>query len=213
MRKIVLGIFFSLIAICSFAKGSSDKDSPIQSFKYRHNLYGEVYLSSDDGGEVDYKSVEDVWHEKEGWTYIEGYGKLHLWLYDLSSGAVKLLLNEVIPEWVEEKGYVIDHEHFTAIEGTTWSEVWSEICPELEGLDAVPLSVQRLMDDRHSHAAVALITSDAPYPTIPLEYQSLYIYTHPYLLVYFDSAVGGKAAKLTNGKSSGKFYTFFYPLY
>ena len=199
MRKIVLGIFFSLIAICSFAKGSFDKDSPIQSFKYRHNLYGEFYLTFEDGREQDYERVEDAWPEKEGWTYIEGYGKLHFWLYDLSGGGGRILLNEVIPEWVEEKGYVIDHEHFTAIEGTTWSIGG----PQLEGLDAVPLSVQRLMEARHSHVAVALITSDAPYPTIPLEYQSLYIYTHPYLLVYFDSA------ELT----SGEFYTFFYPLY
>lgn len=186
MRKIVLGIFFSLIAICSFAKGSSDKDSPIQSFKIRHNLYEGFYITFEDGREVDYESVEDVWPEKEAWAYIEGYGKLHFWLYDMyskSGGAGRILINEVIPEWVEEKGYIIDYEHAGA----------------LSGLDAVPLSVKRLMDQRHSHLAVALITSDAPYPNIPLEYQSQY--KHPYLLVYWDD------------KKDDKFYTFVYPLY
>ena len=147
MRKIVLGIFFSLIAICSFAK-----DSPLENYKYRHKLYGEVELTTDDGTKKSFNSIEQVFDETDGWTYIEGSGKIHFWLYDSSNmdGDDRLLLYTILPEWVEKMGYVIDY--------TEMGNIF--IYPD----ERIPSSVKALMRHRGRDTAVALITSDTSYP-------------------------------------------------
>ena len=147
MRKIVLGIFFSLIAICSFAE-----DSPIQNYKYWHKLYGEVELTTDDGTKKSFNSIEQVFDETDGWTYIEGSGKIHYWLYDCYSNndCSCLLLYTILPEWVEKMGYVIDYAKMGNI------IIYND--------EDVPYSVQRLMSQRGRDTSVALITSDTSYP-------------------------------------------------
>ena len=146
MRKIVLGIFFSLIAICSFAK-----DSPIQNYKYRYSLYSEVELTSKGKQTKTFHRIEDIYNETDGWAYIKGYGKIHFWLYDTyqnAEGNGSVLLLKIIPEWVEEMGYVIDYDQKRSIS------------PDQD----VPSSVKTLMKQRGCDVAAALITSDASYP-------------------------------------------------
>ena len=146
MRKIVLGIFFSLIAICSFAK-----DSPIQNYKYRYSLYSEVEFTYEGKQIKTFHRIEDIYKETDGWAYIKGYGKIHFWLYDTYSnmdGDGDLLLFKIIPEWVEEMGYVIDYDQVR------------KISPDQD----VPSSVKTLMKQRGCDEAAALITSDASYP-------------------------------------------------
>jgi len=145
MRKIVLGIFFSLIAICSFAE-----DSPIQNFKYRRELYGAVDLTSN-GKMKTFNRIEDAYKETDGWAYIKGYGKIHFWLYDTYTnfdGSGSLLYHLILPEWVEEMGYAIDFDHVRIIS------------PDQD----TPSSVKALMKQRGCDVAAALITSDTSYP-------------------------------------------------
>ena len=162
MRKIVLGIFFSLIAICSFAE-----DSPIQNYKYRHGLYGSIELTySPDGTHTKKKiinRIEDIYKETDGWAYIKGYGKIHFWLYDTyqnAEGNGSVLVNKIIPEWVEEMGYVIDYDQERHISSD----------------QDVPSSVKTLMKQRGCAVAVALITSDASYPYGKSPYLVLHAY-------------------------------------
>ena len=150
MRKIVLGIFFSLIAIFSFAE-----DSPIQNYKYRHDLYGSIeFTYSPDGTHTKKKiinRIEDIYKETDGWAYIKGYGKIHYWLYDTyrnADGDGSVLINKTLPEWVEEMGYVIDYDQKRLIS------------PDQD----VPSSVKSLMKQRGYDVAAALITSDTSYP-------------------------------------------------
>ena len=150
MRKIVLGIFFSLIAICSFAE-----DSPIQNYKYRHGLYGSIeFTYSIDGTPTKKKiidSIEDLYHETDGWAYIKGYGKIHFWLYDTykdAEGGGDILIDKILPEWVEKMGYAIDYDQVR------------KISPDQD----TPSSVKSLMKQRGCDVAAALITSDTSYP-------------------------------------------------
>ena len=149
MRKIVLGIFFSLIAICSFAE-----DSPIQNYKYRHGLYGIIeFTYSIDGTPTKKKiidSIEDLYHETDGWAYIKGYGKIHFWLYDTYKDAegTATSLFVALSEWVEKMGYVIDYDQVR------------KIAPDQD----TPSSVKSLMKQRGCDVAAALITSDTSYP-------------------------------------------------
>ena len=145
MRKIVLGIFFSLIAICSFAE-----DSPIQNFKYRRELYGSVDLTSD-GKMKTFNRIEDVYKETDGWAYIKGYGKIHYWLYDTytnADGQGVGLIYMILPEWVEKMGYAIDYDQIR--------KIWTD--------QDTPSSVKSLMKQRGCDVAAALITSDTSYP-------------------------------------------------
>ena len=158
MRKIVLGIFFSLIAIFSFAE-----DSPIQNYKYRHNHYGSVELTSKGKQTKTFNRIEDIFNETDGWAYIKGYGKIHYWLYDPYSnvdGDVRILLFKILPEWVEEMGYVIDYDQERHISSD----------------QDVPSSVKTLMKQRGCAVAVALITSDASYPYGKSPYLVLHAY-------------------------------------
>ncbi len=146
MRKIVLGIFFSLLAICSFAE-----DSPIQNYKYRHDLYGSIEFTYSPTKKKIINRIEDLYHETDGWAYIKGYGKIHFWLYDTyenAEGNGSELVHKIIPEWVEEMGYVIDYDQKRSIS------------PDQD----VPSSVKTLMKQRGCDVAAALITSDASYP-------------------------------------------------
>ena len=146
MRKIVLGIFFSLLAICSFAE-----DSPIQNYKYRHGHYGSVELTSEGKKTKTFNRIEDVYKETDGWAYIKGYGKIHYWLYDTytnADGQGGVLYNRILPEWVEEMGYAIDYDQIRIIS------------PDQD----TPSSVKSLMKQRGCDVAAALITSDTSYP-------------------------------------------------
>ena len=151
MRKIVLGIFFSLIAICSFAQ-----DSPLENYKYRHSLYDGVELMLKDGTKTIFESVEEEYNETDGWAYIKGYGKIHYWLYDTAKNADGLivygvmgrLVYAVLPEWVEKMGYAIDFDHVRDIDND----------------QDTPSSVKKLMEQRGCNVAAALITSDTSYP-------------------------------------------------
>ena len=149
MRKIVLGIFFSLIAICSFAE-----DSPIQNYKYRHGHYGAIEFTIDDGTHTKKKTfnrIEDVYKETDGWAYIKGYGKIHYWLYDTytnADGQGVGLIYMILPEWVEKMGYAIDYDQIR--------KIWTD--------QDTPSSVKSLMKQRGCDVAAALITSDTSYP-------------------------------------------------
>ena len=146
MRKIVLGIFFSLIARCSCAE-----DSPLQNYKYRHKLYGAIETTYQDGTKKIFKSLEEKYNETDGWAYIKGYGKIHYWLYDTyrnADGEGWGLIDWILPEWVEKMGYAIDYDQVR------------EISPDQD----TPSSVKSLMKQRCCDVAAALITSDTSYP-------------------------------------------------
>lgn len=178
---LISSIFLFCLTFQLFAE-----DSPIQNYKYWHKLYGEVELTMDDGTKKSFNSIEQVFDETDGWTYIEGSGKIHYWLYhtDSNDDCSCLLLYTILPEWVEKMGYVIDYAKMGNI----------VICPD----EGVPYSVQRLMSQRGRDVAVALITSDTSYPYGRYSSSSYFLVIH----------CGPRA-----GDDYYDYCTFIYPLY
>ena len=143
---LISSIFLFCLTFQLFAE-----DSPLENYKYRHKLYGAVEATCHDGTKKIFESLEDIYNETDGWAYIKGYGKIHYWLYDTysnSDGDGSFLINKILPEWVEEMGYVIDYDQKRLIS------------PDQD----TPSSVKSLMKQRGYDVAVALITSDTSYP-------------------------------------------------
>lgn len=143
---LISSIFLFCLTFQLFAE-----DSPLENYKYRHKLYGSVELTSEGKKTKTFNRIEDIYNETDGWAYIKGYGKIHYWLYDTysnSDGGGSFLINKILPEWVEEMGYVIDYDQKRLIS------------PDQD----VPSSVKSLMKQRGYDVAAALITSDTSYP-------------------------------------------------
>lgn len=63
--------------------------------------------------------VAESYKEQDGWAYIEGYGKIHYWLYDTYTyhdGSGELIMNKYIPAWIESMGYVIDFDNIRIVD-------------------------------------------------------------------------------------------------
>ena len=99
--------------------------------------------------------VADSYNEQDGWAYIEGFGKLHYWLYDTYTyhdGYGRAIVDRYVPAWIEAMGYVIDFDHMRRVN------------PNRD----LASSVKALMKQRGCDVSVALITSNpsAPYVVI-----------------------------------------------
>ena len=143
---LISSIFLFCLTFQLFAE-----DSPIQNYKYRHNLYGEVELTIEGKQTKTFHRIEDIYNETDGWAYIKGYGKIHYWLYDTyknADGGGSTLIDNILPEWAEEMGYAIDYDQIR------------KISPDQD----TPSSVKSLMKKRGYDVAAALITSDTSYP-------------------------------------------------
>ena len=136
-RIFTLGI---LLAVC--ALGVFAEEPPIASggwnWENGANLNGEIFYD-----------VSKSYKEQDGWAYIEGYGKLHYWLYDTYTywnGDGNLLMDKCIPAWIESMGYVIDFDRAQRVSPNT----------------VLASSVKTLMKQRWCDVSVSLVTSN-PY--------------------------------------------------
>lgn len=97
--------------------------------------------------------VADSYKEQNGWAYIEGFGKIHYWLYDTYTyhdGYGKSIVDKYVPSWIESMGYVIDFDHMRRVNPN----------PDLAS------SVKSLMKQRDCDVSVALILSNQSYPYV-----------------------------------------------
>lgn len=98
--------------------------------------------------------VSESYKEQDGWAYIEGFGKIHYWLYDTYTywdGYGEKILEKYVPSWIESMGYVIDFDHIKVIS------------PDND----LASSVKALMAQRRCDLGVSLITSvENPYVVI-----------------------------------------------
>lgn len=103
-------------------------------------------------GELFY-DVSESYREQDGWAYIEGYGKIHYWLYDTymyHSGHGSSIIDIYVPRWIESMGFVIDFDHMRHISPNT----------------ALASSVKALMKQRNCDISVALIGADTSKPYV-----------------------------------------------
>lgn len=97
--------------------------------------------------------VSESYKEQEGWAYIEGFGKIHYWLYDTYTyhdGYGKSIVDRYVPAWIESMGYVIDFD------------LMRRVNPNKD----LASSVKALMKQRNCDVSVALITRDPVYPYV-----------------------------------------------
>ena len=98
--------------------------------------------------------IDKSYREQDGWAYIEGYGKIHYWLYDTYSyhdGDGRILQNVYIPKWIESMGYVFDFDNIAYSSSN----------------NSLASSVKSLMSQRGCDVSVALINStEGPYVVI-----------------------------------------------
>ena len=97
--------------------------------------------------------VSESYKEQDGWAYIEGFGKIHYWLYDTYTyhdGYGKSIVDRYVPAWIESMGYVIDFDHMRRVN------------PNKD----LASSVKALMKQRNCDVSVALITRDPVYPYV-----------------------------------------------
>ena len=91
------------------------------------------------------------YREQDGYALVLGH-KLHYWLYDTYTyhdGYDSAILNEIVPRWVEDMGYVIDFDNI------------QESYPNTD----LANSVKALMKQRRCDVSVTLITHESDYPT------------------------------------------------
>ena len=97
--------------------------------------------------------VAESYKEQDGWAYIEGFGKIHYWLYDTYTyhdGDGSNINDRYVPTWIESMGYVIDFDHLR------------RVAPNND----LAFSVKALMTQRGCDMSVALITRDSSYPYV-----------------------------------------------
>lgn len=87
------------------------------------------------------KSDRESWCENEDYAFINGYGKLHYWLYDsykYHNGDISELLEKIVPDWFQNAlGYSIDRNY----------KVYSQN-------NKLAPSVKKLMNDYNSNVSV-----------------------------------------------------------
>ena len=130
----------------SFRRFDAEK-SPMEDWQYTSlvTLNGrEFYGFGVDG-------YSDSYREQDGYALVLGC-KLHYWLYDTYAyhdGDDSEILDEIIPRWVEDMGYVIDFDDIkTCYPNTNLAN-----------------SVKALMKQRRCDVSVTLITHESGYPT------------------------------------------------
>lgn len=91
------------------------------------------------------------YREQDGYAIVLGQ-KLHYWLYDTytnNNGKGGAIINQVVPKWVENMGYVIDFDNIETYNPN----------------DGLANSVKALMRQRGCDVSVTLITRESGYPT------------------------------------------------
>lgn len=122
------------------------EDSPMSRWTFKRGavtLNGETFL---------YTEYPKSWREQEGYALVQGF-KTHYWLYDTytyHNGNDSDIMDDILPAWVENMGYVIDydnHEHISSANN-------------------VPSSVKALMSQRRCDVAVTLTTNSTPHKLV-----------------------------------------------
>jgi hypothetical protein len=130
-RFLFIALFFSSFA--AFAE-----KSPMNGWEFTNmfvTLNGQFFSA---------RQYPQSWREQDGYAIVQGR-TLHYWLYDTISyhgGDGSVIYNRVIPEWVEEMGYVIDYDGIKVYDPN----------PELAS------SVRALMQQRGCDISVTLVT-------------------------------------------------------
>lgn len=139
---------FLSVLLAVFVSVFFAEDAPVKSGGWRWddgvNLNGKVFFD-----------VAESYREQDGWAFIEGFGKIHYWLYDTYTywnGDGQVLVDKCVAKWIESMGYVIDFDNVRAV--TPNNDLAS--------------SVKSLMVQRGCDVSVALITRNpsAPYVVV-----------------------------------------------
>ena len=141
MKKKFLILSFLLLTFAIFAE-----EPPIKSGGWHWDLG--VTLNG-----KRFYDVAESYKEQDGWAYIEGFGKIHYWLYDTYTyhdGYGKSIADRYVPAWIESMGYVIDFDRMSRTNPNT----------------VLASSVKALMRQRGCDVSVALITSSSTYPYV-----------------------------------------------
>lgn len=140
-RFFILSTAFVLCIVSIYAE-----NSPMSNWRFTKavvTLNGETFLDGD---------YPRSWREQEGYALVAGI-KTHYWLYDTytyHNGNDSDIMDDILPAWVENMGYVIDydnHEHMSSA-------------------NDVPSSVKALMTQRRCDVAVTLVTNSTPHKLI-----------------------------------------------
>lgn len=117
--------------------------------------------------------VADSYREQDGWVYLEGFGKIHYWLYDTytyHNGYGREILTKCIPKWVENMGYIVDYDNI------------KKYSPN----ENLATSVKTLMLSRGYDISVALINADKASPYVVInsyDADGKYFFTYIYYLI------------------------------
>lgn len=127
---------------------AQETHSPMYYWRYKESvtLNGRRFFGSKADGAT--WSYADSWFEQDGYALVQGR-KLHYWLYDTYTyhdGDGWTIIDEIIPSWVEDMGYVIDFDHV------------KKYSPNKK----LANSVKALMKQRDCDVSVALITNESP---------------------------------------------------
>lgn len=131
-----------------------------------------------DGCTLNGKVFYDVaasYREQEGYALVEGYGKLHYWLYDTYTyhdGKGSDIVFKYIPYWLEKKGYVIDFNNVT------------KYVPN----NGLANSVKELMTLHNSDVSIVLFETTNPHITVNnYDKEKKYYFTYVYNLKKADT--------------------------
>ena len=143
MKKLILIIFIGFISFFPL----SAEDSPMKGW------HDDDYCGSK------FYSTAYKYREQDGYALVLGR-KNHYWLYDTITyknyhgGDTSIIYNKIVPNWVEDMGYVIDYDNIRV----------SDPNPKLA------TSVRALMKQRGANISVALITDSKPHYVVINEY-------------------------------------------
>ena len=143
-KRFVILIVLAFLAFSSLV--AQESYSPLYYWEYKEpvTLNGQRFYGSAANG--DKWSAAASYCEQDGWAIVQGK-KVHYWLYNTEAyhdGDIERLEKDVIPQWVEDMGYVIDYDNV------------KEYLPN----DNLANSVKALMKQRNCDVSVTLINTD-----------------------------------------------------
>lgn len=144
MKKLIITIVALLFAMLP----TIAEKSPMEDWQYTSL----VSLNGRDFYGFGVEGYSGSYREQDGYALVLGH-KLHYWLYDTYTyhdGYDSAILNEIVPRWVEDMGYVIDFDNI------------QEFNPNVD----LANSVKALMRQRGCDVSVTLITRESGYSTI-----------------------------------------------
>lgn len=143
--KLIAALMFAFIVAVS-PLTAQESHSPMFHWEYTEpvTLNGKTFCGRKSGLLYKGATFADSYCEQDGYALVSGR-KLHYWLYDTYSyhdGDATKIVTKIIPNWVEDMGYVIDYDNVRILEHN----------PELAN------SVKILMKTRGCDVSVALVT-------------------------------------------------------